>query len=120
MPFDVGSSLAQRDGATASYEVSTRSLRSLMGEAGLDEIDLLKVDVEGAEWDVLTSIAGLRINAIVAEIHLDLLTVSLEHIEAALGDYHLTIRSTDHPERYALTGLRRSGPDSTGRAPMGP
>jgi FkbM family methyltransferase len=45
-----------------------RSLPSLMAELGHDHIDLLKVDIEGAEYDILTPTmvadAGVRILAI--------------------------------------------------------
>jgi FkbM family methyltransferase len=45
--------------SAAFVELPGRSLRSLMDEFGDDHIDLLKLDIEGAEYEVLPTI-GLR------------------------------------------------------------
>jgi hypothetical protein len=50
--------------------VPTRSLDDLVCDFALDTIDLLKIDIEGAEWDVLPASRELkRVRAIVGEFH---------------------------------------------------
>jgi FkbM family methyltransferase len=56
--------------ATAQITVPTRSLEDLLADFHIPELDLLKIDVEGAEWDVLSSFRQLdRIRSIVGEVH---------------------------------------------------
>jgi FkbM family methyltransferase len=38
------------------YEVNARPLDRVIEECGVDRVDLIKIDVEGAEWEVLVSI----------------------------------------------------------------
>ncbi|HEX8122426.1 MAG TPA: FkbM family methyltransferase [Solirubrobacteraceae bacterium] len=55
-------------------QVTTRSLASILDELGVDRVDLLKVDVEGAEGDIFDAFAPLpRVRWIVGELHLELL-----------------------------------------------
>lgn len=53
------------------FEAECRSVTSIMAELGDDRIDLLKLDVEGAEYEVLESIvaADLDIRTVCAEFH---------------------------------------------------
>jgi FkbM family methyltransferase len=56
----------------ARYECSLRVLSDVLEEEGIERIDLLKVDVEGAELDVLRGIRDEhwgRIRQIVMEVH---------------------------------------------------
>lgn len=41
---------------TKSYEVTSMTLRSLLKHIGLDSVDILKLDIEGAEYDLLGKI----------------------------------------------------------------
>jgi FkbM family methyltransferase len=47
------------------------TLDTLLDEAGLDHVELVKLDVEGAEYDVLSACAGLptRVDALIGELH---------------------------------------------------
>jgi FkbM family methyltransferase len=68
-------------------QVATRSLDSLLAELGLERVDLLKVDVEGAEGEVFEAFTPLpRIRWIVGELHLNLLGCTHE----AFFERHLT------------------------------
>lgn len=51
--------------------VQARTLETLLDELGWDRVDLLKIDIEGAELDVLRSPALDRVGMIVGEIHDD-------------------------------------------------
>jgi len=63
--FDAGS-------ATTSVEVETISLATLMQRLGIINIDILKLDIEGAEFDLIASTPNQilqRINQITVEFH---------------------------------------------------
>jgi FkbM family methyltransferase len=63
--FDAGS-------ATTSVEVETISLATLMQRLGITKIDILKLDIEGAEFDLIASTPDQilqRINQISVEFH---------------------------------------------------
>ena len=54
------------------YTCHLRPLSEVMRERGIEHVDLLKIDVERAEWDVLQGIASddwQRIDRIVVEVH---------------------------------------------------
>jgi FkbM family methyltransferase len=55
-PASVSGSLVGLTGTQRSIEVDCRSLRTLMAENGHDHIDVLKLDVEGAEYTIIESI----------------------------------------------------------------
>jgi FkbM family methyltransferase len=52
----VSHSLANLQGTMSYIDVPCRSIPSLMAELGHDRVDLLKLDIEGAEYDVLDSL----------------------------------------------------------------
>jgi FkbM family methyltransferase len=66
-----GESWAARLDAAGTVRVPLRRLDGLLREAGVDETSaLLKIDVEGAEWEVLSSLGPpLRFAAVVGEFH---------------------------------------------------
>jgi FkbM family methyltransferase len=57
--------------AAAAEQVDMRTLAQLMLDHGLDHIDLLKLDCEGAEWDILPAAEGALSNVrqIAMEFH---------------------------------------------------
>lgn len=66
------SSLFDAGAATTSVEVETISLATLMRRLGLTRIDLLKLDIEGAEFDLIAATPDQilqRINQITVEFH---------------------------------------------------
>lgn len=58
-------------GAAALEQVRMTTLGRLMADHGLDRIDLLKVDCEGAEWDILPAAEEVlpRVRQICMEFH---------------------------------------------------
>lgn len=59
------------DTKETSIEVPGRTLGSLAAELGDDRIDLLKIDIEGAEYDVLPTIdyEGLGVKVLATQLH---------------------------------------------------
>lgn len=52
--------------------VASLTLSDLLDRCSISDVDLLKLDIEGAELDVLGDLGLSRVRAIVAEIHYDL------------------------------------------------
>lgn len=89
-----------------SEEVQARTLRSLMAEFGVDWVDLLKLDVEGAEWEVLPQFAGMdSIGAILGELHWDVANApAARGLEDVLPGFEVSIRggSRNRSDFFAL------------------
>jgi len=86
--------------------VVTRSLDSLMRDLALSRIDLLKIDVEGAEREVLGSCKRLaEIGAVVGELHIGLLGIAADDFyRLYLPDFE--VRSTRLGERCTFVARR--------------
>ena len=70
-PRHVSHSVANLQGTDRFIEVECRSVTSLMQELGHDRVDLLKLDVEGAEYSVLEDVlgSGLRPEVLCIDFH---------------------------------------------------
>jgi hypothetical protein len=92
--------------------VRTSTLASVFRDHGLDQVDLLKVDVEGAETEVFADPAPLaNVRAIVGEIHETLIGQDAESFcaERLPGfDAHVVERPGGDPD-VRLFYARRSG-----------
>jgi len=65
------SSLTRRSDTDEEVTVNAMTLETLLEAAGVERVDLLKLDVEGAEADVLPTAPLDRIDEIIAELHYD-------------------------------------------------
>lgn len=67
----VSHSIANLHDTLPSFSAECRTLESLMGELGHDHIDLLKLDIEGAEYPVLRQLlaGGVRPRTVCVELH---------------------------------------------------
>ena len=82
-PDHVSHSIANLQGTESYFEAPCRSLKSLMEELGHDRIDLLKLDVEGAEYEVLKPVYDREL--VVRVLCIDFHKVeSLEHMAGAV------------------------------------
>ncbi|HEX8489998.1 MAG TPA: FkbM family methyltransferase [Chthoniobacterales bacterium] len=93
-----------RDSAAAGLTVRTRSLDSLVEERALDSVDLVKIDVEGAEPDVLRGMAS-TLRRFRPTMLVEILTsgagVLIDQIMEPLGYDYFDIN--DHPGKGPLT-----------------
>jgi FkbM family methyltransferase len=65
----VSGSLVGLQGTTRAMEVPVRTLANVMADNGHDRIDMLKIDIEGAEYEVLSDMlaSGIRPRAVLVE-----------------------------------------------------
>jgi len=69
----LSSSFLKRNESYQSIKVRTRSLDSIVNEQQINNIDLVKFDVEGAEYDVFINCKKLnKIRDLIGEVHIDL------------------------------------------------
>jgi hypothetical protein len=63
-----------------------------MDELGIDRIDLLKLDVEGAEYDVLSRTTRLdAVRAIAGELHPGLIPCTTDVFFSLLSDFEIEV-----------------------------
>jgi len=106
-PNSLASSLVTRDGDCQAVRVRTVGLDGIIEELALDSIDLLKLDVEGAEYDVLANATRLgAVRAIAGELHPGLVAVAPETFFALLGDFDVRI-DVFSPASWQFSAVRR-------------
>lgn len=70
-PVHVSHTLVERQSPWPSIEVPVRRLRSLMQDLGHERLDLLKMDIEGAEYAVVKDLlaSGIPVQQLLVEFH---------------------------------------------------
>ena len=90
--YSIASSLVATAGPGHAVPVRTVSLDGLMEELRLERIDLLKLDVEGAEYDVLAHATRLdAVRAIAGELHPELISPTPEEFFDLLRDFDVRV-----------------------------
>jgi FkbM family methyltransferase len=84
----LSSSIRRRSPAQVEVRVPCRTLDTLLDELGLDEVDLVKFDIEGAEGLVFpgSEAARRRIRRAVGELHLRVPGCGRDAVVSAFGD----------------------------------
>jgi len=94
--------LGERDIEKSEGSAKLRTLFSLAQTLGYDELEILKIDIEGDEWIVLEQVAAdlqkINVKQICIEIHLDESLVTPERVKELIGllyegGYELWLRS---------------------------
>jgi FkbM family methyltransferase len=85
-PAHVSHSLVDRKTTGAAIEVPVRRLASIMRALGHQRIDLLKMDVEGAEYGVIGDMldAGIAVGQLLVEFHHRWPELGIEKTEASI------------------------------------
>ncbi len=101
------SSGARKKETDTEVTVRAVTLDAVMKDHSLSAIDILKFDIEGAEYDVLRSFSGLRsVRYIAGEVHEDLIPVTLEQFFELLKEFDY-ISNELHRDRYTVNGARK-------------
>ncbi len=101
------SSLLWRAQATESVEVPLQTLDAFIKAQGIEQIDILKFDIEGAEYELLQNFANVdRVRELVGELHYDLVPVSKNQLLAVFEPFSLTWRALSD-ERAIVHGARK-------------
>jgi FkbM family methyltransferase len=82
--------------------VQGRSFATLMREFGLDRVDLLKVDIEGAEWALVSSLDERQFGTLVMEWHADMHGHSIEELRPLLPTHEVVAQPMRTPGRYMV------------------
>ncbi len=99
----IASSLLSRAPGEMIVPVQSRTLDTFMREEGIRAIDLLKFDIEGAEYRLLRAIKDRRVvRRYVGELHPDLLDVSVEDVVALFDGFAVTTEPVG-TKRFVLT-----------------
>lgn len=106
----MSSSLLHRVERQEKVLVKAKTLDSIMKEHAMISIDLLKFDVEGAEYDVFKDFRQMKkIDNFVGELHIDLIDVSKKQFLSLFSNFNieeelLELPSRPNVERYILCG----------------
>jgi FkbM family methyltransferase len=101
------SSLHSRRGGGEAIVVEARTVDSLLSELGIDHVDLLKIDVEGAEEEILPGFEGLAdVDVVVGEIHPDVVDDPDGLIRRLDQRFDLEVERP-LPDRWRFKGVRR-------------
>lgn len=99
----LSSSLYERAGNKPSVEVEARSLESIMNQLNVHEIDILKFDIEGAEYDVFKNFGHLhKIKHIIGEVHLDIMRRDKQEFLSLFTGRPILMRELKKDSRYIL------------------
>jgi FkbM family methyltransferase len=106
----IGSSMFPRDGAAATVSVAGLSIATLMQQHHLDSVDLLKLDIEGAELEALRVAPLHDVGELIAEVHYDLHHADQATMRHLLEGFDARFVPLDQPHRdlvYAVNANRQ-------------
>lgn len=104
-----GSSLRERKDSDRVIDTKTRSIDSLIDEFKISRVDLLKFDIEGAEYDAFKGCQSMgRVENMVGEVHLDLMDESKEAFLALFSQYFDVREESINRDRFICFLTRKS------------
>jgi len=96
--------------------VPARTLDDVIDDLGLDSVDLLKIDIEGAEWDVLPNFRQIdKVRTVIGEVH-RIGEDAPSDLLHCLSDFRISVLlATDTIVRFVATRTddRRPAPNAT-------
>ncbi len=97
--------------ASSKIQVSALSVDSLFDYLGVKKIDVLKLDVEGAEFEIIKNLTRLKdVGFIMGEIHADIALQGPEHIVNSLARSHTTtLVPLATPGRFLFEAVLKDG-----------
>jgi FkbM family methyltransferase len=96
----ISSSFTKRLENQKAITVGAKNFDTLFSDFNIEKIDLLKIDVEGAEYEIFSSLRQKeRIGAIIGELHLDLMGAGLEEFKNTLPGFLFEITNASKEKR---------------------
>lgn len=103
----LSASLKEREENTQAVSVRTVTLDTLQTMAEFPRIDMLKFDIEGAEWDACTTYSKrYEVRALAGEIHEDLMGATLSDFLALWPTMEIVSVPTKKKGRYVIHGIK--------------
>lgn len=103
MPSSLGNSLIQRKGTTNVVRVSSIKLATLLKKYELDGVDLLKFDIEGAEFPIFSDKeATICSKAYIGEVHEDLAEKTIEEFKGFFEGRKIIVEQLNNKKRYVV------------------
>ena len=93
--FDTSLPSTERHVADRGVAVQSRTLTALLDELDWTSVDLMKIDAEGAEYEVLADPAVVAIDVILAEVHLRLAPTGLSDPTALFPGREIRVLEED-------------------------
>lgn len=98
------SSIYPRISGQTAIKVEAKKLDTILEDFHIGEIDLLKFDIEGAEYEVFKNFNQLDIvKNVIGEVHLDLISVSKKYFLDLFKSFNLIINDTSQ-DRLIIKG----------------
>jgi FkbM family methyltransferase len=102
----IASSLHPVAGGGRAVRVPGISIGTLMREHGLGSVDLVKMDIEGAELEALRTAPLDRIDELIAEIHYELIGADESAVRRLLDGFETRFVALDQPGQVLLYATR--------------
>lgn len=118
----VSHTLLERNASAEAIEVPVRRLSTIMRELGHGAIDLLKMDIEGAEYEVIADLlaCGADVRQLLVEFHHRWPEVGIARTKAALCGLNAAgyrvFSVSESGEEYGLLKVREPDKDGSSRA----
>jgi FkbM family methyltransferase len=106
MAWSIGSSIRARGNESTEIRVPSTSIAALMRARDIDHVDLLKLDVEGAEIAALRGMPPDAVERIVGELHFDLVDSDEAELRSLLPGWHVALAPIGLPGRYHFDATR--------------
>ncbi len=107
----LGHSVIKRHESDIAVEVPLLTLLSVLGRAGVEKADLIKFDIEGAEFDLFTneSLVVHHTKALIGEVHLDLSAgKNLNDFLEKFSTFNSKVSEISHDKRYVVRLVNNS------------
>jgi len=102
----IGSALSRQSELDHEVDVNGMTLGDLLEDADIARVDLLKIDIEGAEVELLQNAPLDAIDEIVAELHFTHPDVDTATISSLLAGFELEFSQTSDPD-FGFVRARR-------------
>lgn len=103
----ISSSLTKRLDDQIAIKITSKRVDTLINDLKIDKIDLMKIDVEGAEYEIFSNLKQRKkIAAIIGELHFDLMGATKDDFSSLLVGYNVDYSSANKNKRMFFKAIR--------------